>query len=357
MKKWLATLCSTALIATLLVGCGAQKNTSSTASNTSTSLNVTADDSNKTTTTTLANEPQITETIRVAALNGPTAIGMVKLIKDAESSSNGIHIEIAKAMDEVAPKLAKGELDIAAVPANVASVLYNKNKSVEVLAINTLGVLYLLETGDQIHTIDDLKGKTILAVGKGATPEFVLRHLLKEHQLDPDKDVTLEFKPEPQAVLADLAKNKDAIAMLPQPFATVAQTKIENMHIALDLTKEWDAIHQASDHPSSLVTGVVIARKDFVKDHSAAVDQFLNAYKASIEFVNQNIDEAAKLVDEYGIVKAPIAKKSIPACNLVFIQGADMKAKLGGYLEVLKNENPKSIGGELPSDDFYYNAQ
>lgn len=296
--------------------------------------------------------------VRVTALKGPTAMGMVELMNEAESGAvngNAYDFTIASAVDEVSPKLVKGETDIAAVPANLAAVLYNNTEGqVEVLAVNTLGVLYIVESGDSIGSVEDLRGKTIYASGKGATPEYALNYILTENGIDPEKDVTIEWKSEHAECVAALAEDADGIAMLPQPFVTTAQTKKETLRTALDLTEEWNKIQESEGTVSTLVTGVTVVRTAFAKEHPEAVADFMEAYQASVSYVTENTDEAAKLIGDYDIVPEAVAKKALPACNIVCITGDEMKEKLSGYLGVLKDQNPEAVGGELPGDDFYY---
>ena len=298
--------------------------------------------------------------VNVAALKGPTSMGMVQMMKENDEgkiTSNNYKFEILSAVDEVTPKIVKGDVDIAAVPANLASVLYNKmEKNLQVLAINTLGVLYICETGDSIHSVADLKGKTIYASGKGATPEYVLNYILEKNGLQVGTDVTIEWKSEHAECVQALAQDPNAIAMLPQPFVTAAAAKNDKIHAALDLTKEWDAIQKDEKNKSSLITGVVVARKDFVEAHPEAVMDFLEKYEASIKFVNENNDEAATMIESYDIIAAAVVKKALPFCNITYIAGKEMKEKLSGYLSVLNEQNPKSVGGSLPEDDFYYGA-
>ena len=283
--------------------------------------------------------------VNVTALKGPTAMGMVKLMDEAESGAvegNAYSFAIAAAVDEVTPKIVKGETDIAAVPANLASVLYQNTKGeVQVLAVNTLGVIYIVESGDSVKSVEDLRGRTIYASGKGATPE----------------DVTIEWKSEHAECLAALLAEDNAIAMLPQPFVTTAQMKSDRIQVRLDLTAEWDAVQQGSDAPSQLITGALVVRRQFAQENPEAVEAFLKSYAESVEYVNANVEEAAQLVGKYEIVPAAVAQKAIPACNIVCITGADMQQKLSGYLNVLFEQNPKAVGGALPADDFYYNAK
>lgn len=296
--------------------------------------------------------------VRVAALKGPTAMGMVQFMDQVDSgvlTDNNYTFSIAAAIDEVTPMLAKGELDIAAIPANVSSVLYNNNSAgFQVLAINTLGVLYIVESGNTVQSMEDLRGKTIYASGKGATPEYALNYILSANGIDPTADVTIEWKSEHAECLSALMAQENAIAMLPQPFVTMAQTKSDQIRVALDLTQEWDALQEGNETPSALITGVVVARREFVEQNPDAVSAFLDHYKTSVEYVNSNTDEAAQMVGQYEIVTAEVAEKALPACNITFIEGKEMQEKLSGYLAVLFEQNPQSIGGALPGDDFYF---
>ena len=300
-------------------------------------------------------------TVRVAALKGPTAMGMVKLMSDSdaaaesgeETTGNTYDFTLAASADEVSPKLMQGELDIACVPANLASVLYNRTDGgIVTLAVNTLGVLYIVENGNSVQSMADLAGRTIVASGKGSTPEYALRYLLTENGIDPDTGVTIDWKSEHSECVASLASGAATIAMLPQPFVTVAQTQLPDLRVALDLTEEWDAL----DNGSALLTGVVVARADFVAEHPAAVEQFLTSYAESVDWVNDNTADAAALIGGYDIVDAAVAEKALPYCNIVCITGTEMMDMLSGYLSVLWEQSPESVGGAMPNDDFYYGA-
>lgn len=296
-------------------------------------------------------------TFRIAGLKGPTTMGMVKLMSDAEAGETHQDYQVTMygAADEVVPLLVKGDIDLAAIPANLAANLYNQTEGkVQVAAINTLGVLYVVTTGDDVKSVEDLKGKTVYSTGKGTTPEYVLNYILKENGIDPEKDLTVEYKSEATEVAAALqATDEGAIAVLPQPYVTAAQSQIEGLNVALNLTEEWNKVSTDSD----LVTGVLVASTEFVEQNEAAFEEFLKDYQASIEWVNSNTADAAELVANYGIVaKAPLAQKALPACNITYVDGAEMKTKLSGYLQVLFDQNPKAVGGAMPGDDFYYGA-
>ena len=254
-------------------------------------------------------------TIRVGGLKGPTSMGLVKLLDDAENqkTANAIDFRMAASANELNPLFLKGELDIMAVPANLGSVLYNKTEGqVKMLAVSTLGVLYIVEKGGETVTdIKSLAGKTIYATGKGATPEYALTYLLAQNGLELGRDVNVEWKSEPTEIVAQMAAMDNAVAMLPQPFVVVARSQVDGLRVALDLTEEWDAL----DNGSALLTGVVVARADFVKEHPAAVSNFLEQYSASVDWVNANTADAAALIGEYSIVDAAVAEKALPYCQ------------------------------------------
>ena len=296
--------------------------------------------------------PEAVQT-RFAALKGPTAMGLVHLMS---TPGIGEHwtFTLAGSADEVTPALIKGDLDVACVPANLASVLYNKTEGgVVCLAVNTLGVLYIVENGDEIQSVADLAGKTIVSAGKGSTPEYGLRYLLSENGVDPDKDVTIDWKSEHSECVAALASGAATVAMLPQPFVTAAQNKLEHLRVALDLTAEWDAL----DNGSAMITGVAVARRAFAEEHPETVEGFLQYYAQSVDWVNGNPAEAAELIAAYGIIEsAAIAEQALPHCNIVCLTGQEMYEKLSGYLQVLSEAAPEAVGGALPRDDFFYGA-
>ena len=287
----------------------------------------------------------------VGSLKGHTSMGMVQLMSEQEAlEAPDFDFTMVTAADELVASFTKGDTDIALLPANVASVLYNKTEgNVQVLDINTLGVLYLVTADTSITGIADLKGKTLYSTGKGQTPEYALNYLLEANGLSA-KDVTVEYKSEPTEVVSILAQDETAVGVLPQPFATVACQQNDKLLLAADLTAEWDKTGNGT-----MVTGVTIAKKDFVEANPEIIDKFLDGHSASAEYANTSTAEAAELVASYGIVeKAPIAEKALPQCNITCMEGAEMKEALSGYLNVLFEQNPDSVGGALPEDDFYY---
>ncbi len=289
----------------------------------------------------------------VAALKGPTAMGMVKMMSD-DAGANW-NFSIAAAADEIAPKLIQGELDIAAVPANLAATLYNKTQGkIQVLAINTLGVLYIIENGETVQSIDDLKGKTIYSAGQGATPEYALNYILTENGIDPTTDVNIIFSKEHTECLNALLNDENAVALLPQPFVTTAMTKAPGVRIALDLNQLWADVQEGKENPSALLTGVVVARSEFIQNNPEAVAAFMDSYAASVAFANENVDETAALIGSYEIVPEAVAQKALPYCCIVMIEGEEMQQKLSGYLQVLFDQNPASVGGAMPDEAFYF---
>lgn len=293
-------------------------------------------------------------TVRLGGLKGPTSMGMVKLLDDAESGAteNGYEFTMAASANELTPQLVQGELDIVAVPANVAAILYSQTEGgVELLAAGTLGVLYMVEKGGETVTdVASLSGKTIYATGKGATPEYALTYLLSQHGLTLGTDVQVEWKSEPTEIVALMAEQENAVAMLPQPFVTVAQGKLEGLRVALDLSAQWDTLGL----DSRLITAGLLVRKDFADEHPEAVAKFLEEYAASTDYANSNPAETAALVEKLNIVNAAVAEKALPKCNLVCITGAEMKTAVSGYLQTLYDLKPDAVGGAMPGDGFYW---
>lgn len=298
----------------------------------------------------------VTEPLRIAGLKGPTTMGLVNLLsmEQAGTSAMDYDLQLYGAADEIVPLLIKGELDMAAIPANLAATLYQKTSGgIQAVAVNTLGVLYVVEQGDTVHSMADLKGRTILSTGKGTTPEYVLRYLLTANGLDPDKDVDIQYYSEATEVTAQMATTQDAIAVLPQPYVTAAGLKDDTLRVALDLTAEWDKVAD-----TQLITGVTVVRKAYAEEHPDVVAAFLADYAQSVNAANTDLDGTAALCEEQGVVaKAAIAKKALPNCNIVCLTGEELKADVSGYLQVLYDADPAAVGGTLPGEDFYWTVQ
>ena len=340
-KRLAAVLLAACMSISLLAGCGgkteqnAQKTGEETSGTTKTEKPETE-------------EPETpSQVMNIGAMKGPTAMGMAQMLDD-----KNYKFSIVASPDEIVPMIVQGKVDIAAVPANLAAVLYQKTqKEVSVLAINTLGVLYLVENGETIQSAEDLKGKTIYASGKGATPEYALNSVLMAHGIDPAKDVTIEYKSEHAEVVAALAADQTAVGLLPQPFVTTALMKNEKLRVALDLNELWES---GTEDDSRLVTGVVIARNEFLKAHEEDVEIFMDAYEESVEFTNEETEAAAEIIGNHDIIAKEVAVRAIPECSIVCIEGDEMKKMLSGYLNTLLEQNPQTIGGQIPDDEFYY---
>ena len=352
MKKTLSLLMAFAVAAAVLSGCakgGAESTQATTSASETESTSETAKETSK------AQKPADNYTLKIGSLKGPTSMGLVKLMDQSEkgNAKGSYDFTMVTAADELLGKIVSKELDVALVPANMASIIYNKtNHEVTVLDINTLGVLYGVSADDSIKSAADLKGKTVYLTGKGTTPDYALQHVLKASGLTSD-DVTLEYKSEAAEVVSILKEKPDAVGLLPQPFVTAAMAQNDSLKMVLDLTKEWDAT--AGESGGSLVTGVTICRNDVIKDHGDAIATFMAEHKQSAEFANANVAETAALVAAAGIIeKAPVAEKAIPYCSITYVDGDQMKSLLSGYLKVLFDMEPSSVGGTLPADDFYY---
>ena len=314
MGKVTAVALSLAMTGALLTGCGSNK----------------------------ASEEKIT--VKVGALKGATTLGLLPLQDKAANGGANENYEFSMmtAADELLPLMIKGELDIALLPSNVASVLYQKtNGGVTVIDINTLGVLYMVSGDSSVSSVADLAGKTIYLTGKGTTPDYVLHYILNGNGIDADQDCTLEYRSEATEVAALLAENPDAIGLLPQPFVTAACAQNDALSVIMDMNAEWEKLQ--GENGSRLVTGVTVVRNEFLQEHENAVAAFMEEHKASAESMNTDVENGAKLaVASEIIAKEPIALKAIPKCNITYIDGNEMKQALSGYLQ---------------QDDFYYIAE
>ena len=322
MKKALALTLAVLLLATMAVGC--------------------------------SKEPDAKAVVKIGAIQGPTGIGMVHLMEadKNEAATNDYDFTVSSVPQDIGNLLASGNLDIAAVPTNLAAALYQKSQGkVQLLAVNTLGVLYMLDNGNGITSVEDLRGKTIYSTGEGANPEYILRYVLTQNGINPDKDVKIEFLAENTELVAKMVKGDITLAMVPEPNVSSITSQNQAVKVALSMNAAWEAVAPAG---SKLMMGCVAVRKEFLENNKATVDAFLTEYKSSIE-KTADVDATAALCETYGIIpKAALAKKAIPNCQLTFVAGTDMKAQIAEYYQVLFNANPKAIGGKLPDDAFYY---
>ena len=337
MKKIVAVIAALALFALVLTGCGAEKEPASSGSE----------------------APAVRADVNIGLLAGPTGVGAAKMLAEnaAGTSANNYTATVFSAPDEVTAKIISGELDIAAVPTNLAAVLYKKTEGkVKLAALNTLGVLYVLTAeGVSVASVADLKGKTVYSSGQGAVPEYVLNYILDANGVKDDVEVVYEA--EHDAVIADLASGKATIAVLPEPKVTAALTQVAGASVALDLTAEWDKAAALKGDSAVLSMGCVVVSSAFAEQNKSALDAFLAEYKASIEYMSDaaNIEDAAALCETYGIIpKAAVAKKAIPNCSLTYVDGAEMKTQISAFYKILFDYNPASVGGTLPDEEFYY---
>lgn len=350
-----------AIIAALSTGCGAssEEAISETAAMTSEGSDniITAEETTTTVSETMPSADVTAEEIKsesytIASLKGPTTMGMIKLTDDSASglTYNSYDVSIHGAADEIVAGIVSGSTDIANVPANLASVLYKKTEgAVMITDVNTLGVLYVVTSGESISSVEELRGKTVYSTGKGTTPEYVFNYILRQNGLEPQQDVIIEYRSEASEVAAIMAESESGIAVLPQPYVTSAKAKNNSLLTALSLTEEWDKV---CDTP--LITGVTIAQTAAINRNTDAFDIFLDEYKASVEFVNSDPDSAAALIGKYDIVKEDVAKAALPECNITFLRGEEMKKAVTGYLNVLFEADPASVGGALPDETAFY---
>ncbi len=291
--------------------------------------------------------------IHVTALKGPTGMGMAYLNQQSDDGNTAYKytINYAGAPDEVVGGLISGEIDIAAVPVNLAATLFNKtNGEVLTAAVNTLGVIYIVENGDSVQSMADLAGKKIVASGQGSTPEYALNYLLEKNGLT--GQVEVEYVSEHDEAVSALVAGKADLVMIPEPKVTAALSQLETARVAISLTDEWDKV---SD--TQMITGVLVVQKAFANEHPEILKAFLEEYKASVEFTNGNPQEASQLIEKYGIIpKAPVALKALPNCNIVYIDGSEMAAAVTAMLTTLFDANPASVGGNLPGEEMFYES-
>jgi len=292
--------------------------------------------------------------VDVGVLRGPSGISMIKMINDNPNLGEGVKVNysIEQSTDVLSSKLLSGEIELATIPANMAATLYNKGVPYQLACMNTWGVMYVVSNGKAINSWADLKGQTIGAVSKGASSDVVFKYLLKQNGIDPDKDVTLNYSPSPVELAQLFMAGKTSLAVLPEPWVSVVQSKNPQLKIVLDLQKEWIKI-QGSDTPFAQTCLVV--NKEFAAQHPQVTEKFLNEYATSIDWVNNNPQLAADLVKNTDIgIPADVAATAIPRCNLKYVSSQESKAAVNKYLQVLLQFSPETVGGKIPDDKFYY---
>ncbi len=299
--------------------------------------------------------PDTSLEIKIYALNGTTALGMAQMIDtvNKETATMNYDISLHTAADAITGAIVSGECNIAALPTNVAVRLFNKSEGkLQLLALNTLGVLYLLQNGENITSLSDLEGKTVYVPGAGANPEYITAALLESAGVE---NVTIDATTynSPDALQAAITANQISLAVLPEPKVTATTSSNADVKVALNLTDEWEAVNGEN----TLVQGCLVVNTAFAKEHPAEVAKFLEDYKASVEFIQAGSDEAIQMIVDAGILpKVQMAKKALPNCNICFIAGNDMKSVMDTFCQKIFAYDVKSIGGKLPTDDFYYVA-
>ncbi|MBO7729698.1 MAG: ABC transporter substrate-binding protein [Lachnospiraceae bacterium] len=335
MKKSIAIIITLLLGITLLAGCGKKEIEPQPSTKEQTSAQDTSVE------------------INVTALKGPTGMGMAYLNQQSDDGNTAYKytINYAGAPDEVVGGLISGEIDIAAVPVNLAATLFNKtNGEILTAAVNTLGVIYIVENGENVQSMADLAGKKIVASGQGSTPEYALNYLLEKNGLT--GQVEVEYVSEHDEAVSALVAGKADLVMIPEPKVTAALSQLETARVAISLTDEWDKV---SD--TQMITGVLVVQKAFANEHPEILKDFLEEYKASVKFTNANPQEASQLIEKYGIIpKAPVALKALPNCNIVYIDGSEMAASVTAMLTTLFDANPASVGGKLPGEEMFYES-
>ena len=294
--------------------------------------------------------------IAIGTLNGNTGVAAAWLMEQAELELpfDNYSFQIATAPEQLTAALLSGQVQIAALPTNVAATLYNRSEGlIQMIAISAYGVLHVLENGDEIHSIADLRGRTIHTTGQAANPEFILNHVLEQNGLTPGLDVFVQFH-QNEALATRMAAGEIDLAMMPEPMVTSVLAQNETVRTALDMTVEWNRVGEGS----SLVMSSIVARRDFTETHPEAVLRFLDLFRQSIEETVANPAEVAQLIAKFEIIPSPlIAERAIPGCNLTFIAGADMEPTIRGYFQVLYHASPDAIGGAIPDAAFYFIAE
>ena len=292
--------------------------------------------------------------INIMVLNGTTGFGMAKLISDTNAGTAALNYNFSIESDasNITAALINGSADIAALPTNAASVLYNKTQGeVQLLALNTLGVLYVVtDDSESITSFADLKGKTVYAPAQN--PTFIFSYLCEQNGLKVGEDIIIDNSyAQPADLRTAVAAGEVSIAVLPEPMLTIAKSSNSSLITALDLTEEWDKVSE----PGSLVQGCVVVRKEFAESHPNEVAAFLTEYEASIMYLSEDGADVAGTIERSGVfAKGAVAAKALPNCNICFIAGEDMKAPMSAFLNIMFETQPASIGGSVPNDDFYY---
>ena len=363
MKKFISMALVSAMVMTLFGACGGGETTSTAQSGTpvsepessaETSAEASEPESSEASSETAAETEKLDAAMNIAFLKGPTGLGALGLMDANDKGETAVdyNISLVASADEIVSGIGSGEFDLAAAPTNLGATLYNKTSGgVSLIAVNTLGVLYVMEKGDvSVSSVEDLKGMDIIASGEGSTAEYVFNYILSENGIDPETDVNITYYTEHAEAATALTTADTAVAVLPQPFVTTVQNQDEGVSVALDLTAEWEKVTDGAQ----LVMGSIIGRNEYIEANPEAVSAFLDEYAASTDFVNTNIEEAAALSESYDLFPAAVAQKAIPGCNIVFMEGDGMKQSAESFLTIMFDYSPATVGGTMPGEDFYF---
>ena len=350
--KSLSRILSLVLLAALclcLCACGGQKSAAGSSGNPATTT-----ENESAPALPPTNPPEEKESAPVYGLVGPTGVGLADLMRRNDDGTAALDytVNLASAPEEIVGKVTSGEADFAALPTNLAATLYQKTSGkVQVIALGTGCVLYVVENGNTIHSVADLKGKTVFSSGEGANPEYILRYLLSENGIDPDRDLTLNFVAENDELAAALVKGSTSVALVPEPLCSTVLAKNPALRVALSVGDEW----VKTKNNAEPYMGCIVINKQFAVDFPDKVEAFLSDYRVSVETANTDTKTVAALCEKYGIIgSAAVAETALPRCALTLVTGSDMKNALDPFLSVLFAANPKTVGGKLPAEDFYY---
>ncbi|MEN8906284.1 MAG: MqnA/MqnD/SBP family protein [Clostridiales bacterium] len=294
------------------------------------------------------------KTMKIGTLKGPTGMGMSYMMEKDEKGESKLDysFNIVGAPDQLTSDIINNKIDVAAVPTNLAAILYTKTKgNIQLLGVNTLGVLYLIENGNTIKNISDLKEKSVISSGKGAAPEYIFQYLIEKNGLDINNDVNIEYLTEHSEVAASIVSGKNKLAIIPEPFVTTVLSKNKDLRIALNFTEEWSKATSESELPM----GVIIVSKKFADENSDSINTFMNEYTESVDFVNNNHNKASEFIKKFDILQdSNLASKAISNSSITFIESKESKDDILKFYEILNDLNPKTIGGSIPDDKFFY---
>lgn len=285
---------------------------------------------------------------KVAVPDGAMGLGLAKLAADR---SYAYEVEKLSDPQEIVSLLTKGEADIAALPADLAAKLYkDTNGGIKILAVNTLGFICCLEKGSAVKSFDDLKGKTVYAAGQGTISENIINYVFTQKGLVPGEDITIEYKASDDELAALAAEGKADFCILPDPAATNVLAGNEEYRKIIDFNKSWN-----EDNETQLVQSVIVARADYISGNPDVISEFMVFSEVSANYLSANPEKSAQfLVDNGYFESTDVAYLAVPACNIVFIEGEEMKTAVKGMYEVLYAADPASIGGSVPDDGIFY---